>query len=154
MMRFDVRSPRTILVPLMVVLLLAGTSLSTIGQGDHGGAIPNTHNDIYIVEGEAENPRELSAGYGEVVVREAISFTNTNPNLTTNYGIAYISPHFEWDNLYPRVTRYVWDYVVANYTMQLMNETSGYVGNYTGITNDTVQRVFHDYAVRKCREAF
>jgi hypothetical protein len=119
------------------MLLLTVPAVTAGAQEMHTGAIPNSGNDMYLVQGDAENPLGLSADYGSVVVRETLSFANTDPNLTTDYGIVFISPVFEWDDLYPRVTSFTWDYDVANYTLQLINATDLSVVNFTGLTNDS-----------------
>ncbi len=136
MMWSRARSSNAVLVAGLVLLMVPVVTVQAEGQ--HGGAIPNSGNDMVVVQGEADNPLGLSAGYGSVVVRESLSFANTDPSLTTNYGIAFISPIFEWDDLYPRVTFYKWDYEVANYTVKLFNLTSGMQHNITGVTNDTL----------------
>ncbi len=128
---------RTTLVVVLALLILCTVAADALGQQQHGGAMPNSGNDVLVVEGDAENPSNIDAGYGFVLVREEISFEMTDPEQVTDYGIVYIPPEFAMDNGYPRMSRYRWDYDVANYTVQLTNSTSGYVGNFTNVTGDT-----------------
>lgn len=133
-----VDAARRATVTAMMALLLCTVSGAALAQ-EHGGALPNTGNAMTIVEGDAGNPLGLKAGYGFVLVREEIFFANTDPNLTTDYGIVYIPPTFAMVSTYPRVTGFTWHYEVANYTVRLYNATRGYVCNFTGITGDTFQ---------------
>ena len=117
------------------LLSMAGTAL---GQAPHGGAITNTHNDLVVVQGDAENPEDLEARYGSAEIRETISFANEDPNRTTDYGIVYITPHATIDGDTFRVLSFTWEYVVANYTIMLYNLTDDWWGNLTGYTSDVV----------------
>jgi hypothetical protein len=128
---------RTTLVVLLALLILFTMAADALGQEQHGGAMPNSGNDMLVIEGDAENPSDIEAGYGFVLVRETISFEMTDPEQVTDYGIVYIPPAFTMDSAYPRMESYTWDYDVANYTVQLTNFTRGWVGNYTNITGDT-----------------
>ncbi len=128
---------RTTLVAVLALLILCTVAADALGQQQHGGAMPNSGNDMLVVEGDSENPSDIDAGYGFVLVREEISFEMTDPAQVTDYGIVYIPPDFAMDSAYPRMSYYKWDYDVANYTVQLTNSTSGYVGNFTNVTGDT-----------------
>lgn len=128
---------RTTLVVVLALLILCTVAADALGQQQHGGAMPNSGNDMLVVEGDAENPSNIDAGYGFVLVREEISFEMTDPEQVTDYAIVYIPPDFAMDNGYPRMSHYKWEYDVANYTVQLTNSTSGYVGNFTNVTGDT-----------------
>ena len=128
---------RTTLVAVLALLILCTVAADALGQQQHGGAMPNSGNDMLVVEGDAENPSGIEAGYGFVLARETISFEMTDPEQVTDYGIVYIPPNFAMDSAYPRMSYYKWDYDVANYTVQLTNSTSGYVGNFTNVTGDT-----------------
>ena len=128
---------RTTLVTMLALLIICTVAADALGQQQHGGAMPNSGNDMLMVEGDAENPSAIEAGYGFVLVRETISFEMTDPEQVTDYGIIYIPPAFTLDTAYPRMSYYRWDYDVSNYTVQLSNSTSGYVGNFTNVTGDT-----------------
>ncbi len=128
---------RTTSVAVLALLIICTVAADALGQQQHGGAMPNSGNDMLVVEGNAENPSNIDAGYGFVLVREEISFEMTDPEQVTDYGIVYIPPDFAMDNGYPRMSHYKWEYDVANYTVQLTNSTSGYVGNFTNVTGDT-----------------
>jgi len=128
---------RTTLVVMLALLILFTVAADALGQEQHGGAMPNAGNDMLVIEGDAENPSGIEAGYGFVLVREIISFEMTEPEQITDYGIVYIPPAFTMDSAYPRMESYTWDYDVANYTVQLTNYTRGWVGNFTNITGDT-----------------
>lgn len=128
---------RTTLVAVLALLILCTMAADALGQEHTGGAMPNSRNDMLVLEGDAENPSGIEGGYGFVLVRETISFEMTDPDQITDYGIVYIPPDFTMDAAYPRMSYYKWDYDVANYTVQLTNSTRGYVGNFTNVTGDT-----------------
>jgi len=128
---------RTTLVTVLALLIICTVAADALGQEQHGGAMPNSGNDMLVIENDAENPSGIEAGYGFVLVRETISFAMTDPTQVTDYGIIYIPPAFTLDTSYPRMSYYRWDYDVSNYTVQPSNSTSGYVGNFTNVTGDT-----------------
>jgi hypothetical protein len=110
---------------------------ATAQDPSHGGSLTNTHNDLYIVHGDAENPDDIDAGYGFMYVEETISFANDDPLKVPDYGIVYVDPTYSPDPDTPIVTKYTYDYTIANYTLQLFNITDDYVGNFTGFEGTT-----------------
>jgi hypothetical protein len=67
-------------------------------------------------------------------VKELVSFTNDDPLKVPDYGIVYVDPTFEPDPNTPIVIAFTHEYTIANYTLQLVNMTDGWVGNLTGYT--------------------
>jgi hypothetical protein len=125
----------TLAVSLALLALMAFPAMAQDPQ--HGGSMTNTHNDIYIVQGSAENPQQIDAGYGHVYVKETISFENDDPLKVPDYGIVYVDPRFTIQMPTAKVIEFIWNYTVANYTLQLFNETDDYLGNFTGIVNES-----------------
>jgi hypothetical protein len=98
----------TVMVAIVVMTTLLMMSGAALGQSLHGGAIANTHNDLVVVQGDAENPEGLEARYGSAAIRETISFANDDPDKTTDYGIVYITPQATIDDDTFRVLAYTW----------------------------------------------
>ena len=128
------RGTRFVGLTIVAALVLVSFASAPSVAQQHGGAITNTHNDLFVVEGDADNPYGLATGDDSVVTREVVSFANDDPNKTTNYGVIYITPNSRFEDGPPRVINYTWDFNVANYTMQLSNVTAGFTGNITGVT--------------------
>ena len=126
---------RTATTMIMAMTLLVLVALPAAAQEpSHGGSMTNTHNDLYIVQGDAENPQGIEAGYGFMDIRETISFANDDPLKVPDYGIIYVDPSFNPDPDTPIIIEYTHDYSIVNYTLQLINITDGYMGNFTGFT--------------------
>ena len=130
------RSTATAMMATITLLVMVAPPAAA-EEPSHGGSLTNTHNDLYIVEGDAENPSGIDAGYGYMFVKETISFTNDDPLKVPDYGIVYVDPTYDADPNTPIVTRYTHDYTIANYTLQLINVTDDYVGNFTGFEATT-----------------
>ena len=129
---------RTATTLMMAMTLLVLVALPVAAQEpSHGGSLTNTHNDLYVVQDDAENPRGIEAGYGFVFIKETIAFANDDPMKVPDYGIIYVDSSFFPDENTPIVVRYTHDYTIVNYTLQLINVTDGYVGNFTGFTTTT-----------------
>ncbi len=123
------------MAPLLVVALLVLMAAPSLAQEPgHGGSLTNTRNHLYIVDSDAQNPQGIDAGYGGLFVKELVSFTNDDPAKVPDYGIVYVDPTFEPDPNTPIVVAYTHEYTIANYTLQLINMTDGWVGNITGHT--------------------
>jgi uncharacterized membrane protein len=113
-----IRNIQLIAVAAFVLTLVAPSGL---GQ-EHGGSLSNTHNDLWIIVDDAENPFDLGGGRGSIVIRETIAMASIDPNRTRDYAIIFIAPEFTIDPGYPRLLSYEWEYTVANYTLMLVNE--------------------------------
>jgi hypothetical protein len=129
------RNSATLAMTLVLLTLVAYPAVAQ--DPEHGGSMTNSHNDIYIVQGNAENPLQIEAGTGGVKVKEDISFVNDDPLKVPDYGIVYVDPRFTITQPTARITAFTWDYTVSNYTLQLYNESTGYWGNFTGIVNQS-----------------
>ncbi|MCK5254257.1 MAG: hypothetical protein KAQ96_14965, partial [Thermoplasmata archaeon] len=126
---------RTATTMIMAMTLLVLVALPAAAQEpSHGGSMTNTHNDLYIVQGDAENTQDIEAGHGFMDIRETISFANDDPLKVPDYGIIYVDPSFNPDPDTPIIIEYTHDYSIVNYTLQLINITDGYMGNFTGFT--------------------
>jgi uncharacterized membrane protein len=128
-----IRNIQLIAVAAFVLTLVAPSGL---GQ-EHGGSLSNTHNDLWIIVDDAENPFDLGGGRGSIVIRETIAMASIDPNRTRDYAIIFIAPEFTIDPGYPRLLSYEWEYTVANYTLMLVNETDAFEQNITGIIGDS-----------------
>jgi hypothetical protein len=129
------RNPAIYALTLVLLTIVAFPAVAQDPQ--HGGSMTNTHNDIYIVQGSAENPLQINPGPGKVEVKETISFANDDPLKVPDYGIVYVDPRFTIHTPTARITEFTWDYTVTNFTLQLFNVTTEYWGNFTGIVNET-----------------
>jgi len=129
---------RTATTMIMAMTLLVMFAFPAAAQEpSHGGSLTNTHNDLYIVQGDAENPQGIEAGYGFMEVKETISFANDDPLKVPDYGIIYVDPLYSPDPNTPIVTEYTHEYTIVDYTLQLINVTDEFVGNFTGFTTTT-----------------
>lgn len=121
-------------IAMAMAMLMLVPAPATAQETQHGGSIANTHNDLYVVQEDAENPQGIEREYGHLFVKETISFANTDPLKVPDYGIIYVDPTSQPDPATPIVTKYTHEYTIANYTLQLINLTDDYVGNFTGYT--------------------
>lgn len=129
---------RTATTMMMAMTLLVLVALPAAAEEpSHGGSLTNTHNDLYVVQGDAENPQGIETGYGFMDFKETISFANDDPLKVPDYGVIYVDPSFSPDPNTPIVVKYTHEYTIVNYTLQLINVTDGYVGNFTGFTTTT-----------------
>ncbi|UCC92462.1 MAG: hypothetical protein JSW25_07260 [Thermoplasmata archaeon] len=126
---------RTAIALMATFTMLAMVAFPATAQDpSHGGSMTNTHNDLYIVQEDAQNPQGIEARYGELFVKETISFSNDDPETVPDYGIVYADPTFSPDPSTPIVVKYTHDYTIVNYTLQLFNLADGWIGNLTGYT--------------------
>jgi hypothetical protein len=129
---------RTAMAMMATFIMLVMVAIPAAAEEpSHGGSLTNTHNDLYVVQGDAENPSGIDDGYGNMFVKETISFANDDPMKVPDYGIVYVDPTYDADPNTPIVTRYTHVYTIANYTLQLINITDDYVGNFTGFVTTT-----------------
>ncbi len=128
------RPSGTIALIIALVMLMLSASPAIAQTTSHGGSMTNTHNDLYIVESDAQNPQGIDADYGGLFVKETISFTNDDPAKVPDYGIVYVDPTFSPDPNTPIVIEYTHDYTIANYTLQLIHLEDDWIGNLTGYT--------------------
>ena len=133
------RSTNTISASTLLVLTVAliMSAAPAVAQGEHSGSISNTHNDLWVVVGDAANDRGIVPIQDRVVVQELISFRNINLDIIHDYGIVFISPEFTILDGYPQVVSYNWTYQVANYTIVLSNGTFAFETGYTGVTGSS-----------------
>jgi hypothetical protein len=124
-------SRTTALAAAMVLLMISLAAVSSLGQ--HTVSLTNIGNDLVVVEGDAENPDGLEAGYGHIVVKETIAFASDVPGESKDYGIVFIDPAYDVESTYPRVSAYEWTFTVANYTLTLWNETDDWNTSITDI---------------------
>jgi hypothetical protein len=135
------RASTAVAIITAIAMLTLVASPATAQEPSHGGSLTNTHNDLYIVQEDAENPQGIEARYGELFVKETISFANDDPLKVPDYAIVYADPTFWPDPATPIVVKYSHDYTIVNYTLQLANVFDGWVGNFTGYngTSATLQ---------------
>jgi len=131
------RNSTAIAFVVAITMLTLVAFPATAEEPSHGGSLTNTHNDLYIVQEDADNPQGIEAGYGHLFVKETISFANDDPLKIPDYGIVFVDPSFAADPATPIVVKYTHDYTISNYTLQLVNVTDSYVGNFTGYTGTT-----------------
>ncbi len=131
----NMRPSGTTALMLALAMLMLVASPAIAQTPSHGGSLTNTHNDIYIVESDAQNPQGIDAGYEGLFVKETISFSNDDPLKVPDYGIVYVDPSFSPDSSTPIVVAYTHEYTIANYTLQLINLTDSWAGNLTGFTS-------------------
>ncbi len=129
------RASTAFAIATAMAMLMLVPAPATAQETQHGGSIANTHNDLYVVQEDAENPQGIEREYGQLFVKETVSFANEDPLKVPDYGIVYVDPTSHPDPATPIVTKYTHEYTIANYTLQLINLTDNYVGNFTGYTS-------------------
>ena len=134
------QSTKTLSASTLVVLTIAliMSAAPAVVQGEHTGSISNTHNDLWVVVGDATNDRGIVPIPDRVVVQELISFQNVNVDLIRDYGIVFLPEEFTIIGGYPLVVSYNWTYQVNNYTVVLTNNTFAFEKGYTGVTGSTL----------------